>query len=305
MDLHRLRLLRELSERQTIAAVAAALAYTPSAISQQLSTLETEIGVPLLERHGRRVTLTAAGRALVDHSHDVFASTERAVSAATAAATAVTGPVRVGSFASAGATVIPAAFASLRRTHPLLDLRFGQFGDEGLRELRLGHLDIWVDQQYTALPRASDGAIEERELLVEPVQLAVPEGQDRGPDPASYRDDAWIAGRPTTTCGRLLERISGDAGFVPHVRYQTDDLEVILQLVGSGAGVAILPRLAAARLPEGVHVHSLPGHERQVIGCNRRAAAALPAITIVLDALERAGAARALQPWGEAPADEA
>lgn len=291
MELHRLRVLRELAARETIAAVAEALAYTPSAISQQLSTLEKEIGVPLLERRGRRVVLTAAGRALVACADDVLQAAERAASAAEAAAAAVLGPVRVGSFASAGATVVPAAFAALRRTHPDLQLHFGQFGDGGLRELKLGHLDVWIDQHYTVLPAPSDTRLVERVLLVEPVQLAVPEGEDRGPLPASYRELPWVGGRPDTACGQLLARVTADAGFVPDVRHLTDDLEVILQLVASGAGAAVLPRLATSRLPEGVALHTLPGLARRVIALARDAAAERPAVRLVLDELEQSGAA--------------
>lgn len=289
MELYRLRVLRELAARETIAAVAEALAFTPSAISQQLSTLEKEIGTPLLERQGRRVVLTAAGRALVECSDDVLQAVERATSAAEAAAAAVVGPVRIGSFASAGAMLVPTALAALREMHPALELRFGQFGDEGLRELKLGHLDIWIDQHYSVLPGPNDTGVVERVLLVEPVQLAVPEDDDRGPHLASYRDLPWIGGRPNSACGQLLARVTGDAGFVPVVRHVTDDLEVILQLVASGAGAAVLPRLATSRLPKRIRVHTLPRLARRVVGLARGASAERPAISLVLDELERAG----------------
>src|SRR3982750_3025623 len=101
LDVHRLRLLRELSYRHTIAAVAQALAYTPSAVSQQLSALEREAGVPLLERTGRRVTLTAAGVVLVEHAGTVLAALERTDAALAAAAAGPTGPLRIGAFPTA------------------------------------------------------------------------------------------------------------------------------------------------------------------------------------------------------------
>lgn len=289
LDLHRLTFLRELAARGTVTAVAEALSYTPSAVSQQLSTLEREVGVRLLERQGRRLALTAAGRALVAGADEVFRAAEHATSAAVAAAATLAGPVAVGSFASVGATVVPAAFASLRHSHPALDLRFRQCQDEGLRELQLGALDIWIDQHYTALPGPDVDRLAEHQLLVEPVCIAVPTADDRGPDLAAYRGDAWAGDAPDSACGRLLHRLSGDAGFVPEVRYLTGDLEVISQLVAAGVAVAVLPRLAMTRMPDGVTVHPLPGVERRVVALTRTASTERPAVALVVAELERAG----------------
>lgn len=291
IQLNRLVLLRELAERETITAVAEALAYTPSAVSQQLSTLEKEVGVPLLERRGRRVVLTAAGQALVEGADSVVAAAEHATSAAVAAAGALTGPVTVGSFASVGATIVPEAFASLRASHPTLELRYRQHGDEGLRELRLGGLDVWVDQHYTALPAPDTDGLVTQELLTEPVCLAVHAADDRGPQLADYRHHAWAGGPETTACGRLLQRTCADAGFEPDLRYLTEDLDVTLRFVAAGAAVAILPRLAMAHLPDGVRVHPVPGMDRQVLALARPAASERPAVALVLDRLVAAARA--------------
>jgi DNA-binding transcriptional LysR family regulator len=300
MQLHRLALLRELAARGTIAAVAQALAYTPSAVSQQLHTLEREVGVALLERHGRRVRLTAAGQALVARADEVFEATERARSAALAAADDLAGEVRVGSYASIGATIISRAFRRLADDEPGLALYFHQFEDEGMRELLLGHLDVWIDQQYSVLPTQDTAGLHEQALLTEPVCLAVPADHDRGHRLAAYRERTWAGGSADTDHGRMLHRLTGDAGFAPDLRYVTDDLEVTVQLVAAGVAVAILPRLATARVPEGVVVHPLPGHERRVIALTREASTDQPAVTTVLAALVRAGdeAQEALDPAG-------
>lgn len=289
MDLHRLTFLRELAARETITAVAETLAYTPSAVSQQLSTLEREIGVPLLERRGRRVVLTAAGRALVDGADGVFDAVEQATSAAQAAGELLTGPVHVGSFASVGATMVPTAFAALRRSHPGIELHFRLHEDEGLRELKLGNLDIWIDQAYSVLPSPGGPGVTEHELLVEPAYLAVPTADDRGPDLTAYRDELWVGSEDV--CARLLARLAGDAGFEADLRFVTDDLEGILQFVASGVAVAILPRLAMGRLPDGVAIHPLPAIERRVVAFTRGASALQPTFAVVLDELRRAGAA--------------
>jgi DNA-binding transcriptional LysR family regulator len=291
-DLHRLHLLSELAARGTITAVADALAFTPSAVSQQLRTLEREVGVTLLERRGRRVALTAAGAALVTGADEVFRSTERAVAAATAAAEHVGGSVHVGAFTSVGATVIPSAFAALRRSHPRLELCLSQSQDTGLRELKLGHLDIWIDQHYTLLHRQHDQQVTEHELLTEPIGLAVPATIDHGPELAAYRDQAWIGSPPATACRRLVERLGQDNGFEPDVRFLTEDPETILQLVAAGLGVAILPRLATGRLPHGVIVHPLNVASRRVLALTRAASADQPGIAVVLAALITSGRAQ-------------
>lgn len=291
IQLNRLALLRELAARGTITAVAESLAYTPSAVSQQLSALERDLGVTLLERRGRGVVLTAAGQALADGAAGVFAAAEAATSAAVAAAESLVGPVHVGSFASIGATVIPRAFAALRWREPALQVHFRQFEDEGNRELRLGHLDIWLDQHYTALPGPDAHGLVEHQLFTEPVCLAVPAARDQGPDLAAYREEPWAGGTLDTACGRLLRRLTDEAGFEPEVRYLTDDLEVTLQLVASGVAIALLPRLATARVPVGVSVHALDGVERRMFALTRPAALRRPVVALVLEELVEAGVA--------------
>jgi DNA-binding transcriptional LysR family regulator len=261
-------------------------------VSQQLGVLERELGLAVLERQGRRVVLTPAGRALVDGADDVFHALEHASSSALAAAAVQGGPVHVGSFASVGATVVPTAFAALRRSHPDVEPHFRLHDDEGFDQLKLGHLDIWIDQHYTNLPRPGAEGFADRTLLTEPVCLAVPTADDRGPDLAAYRDEVWVGGHRKVACGRLLERLAGDAGFVPDLRFLTEDLEGILQFVTAGVAVAILPRLAMGRLPRGITVHTLPNVERHVVAFTRPGSAGRPAVALVLDELARAGRRR-------------
>src|SRR5579883_2005531 len=122
LDVRRLRLLREVALRGTIAAAAAAIGYTPSAVSQQLSVLERETGVPLLERAGRRLELTAAGRALVQRAGDVLAALEAATVAVEATRTTVTGSVRLTSFPSVSASLVVPALAGLEAEYPGLEI---------------------------------------------------------------------------------------------------------------------------------------------------------------------------------------
>src|SRR5262247_3272845 len=112
LDVHRLRLLRDLSRQGTIAAVAQTHSYTPSAVSQQLAALQRQAGVPLLERDGRRVSLTPAGLALVRHTEAVLAALEAADATLAAARTGLTGTVRIGAFPTAVRTILPAALVA-------------------------------------------------------------------------------------------------------------------------------------------------------------------------------------------------
>ncbi|MCL2534363.1 MAG: LysR family transcriptional regulator, partial [Nocardiaceae bacterium] len=122
LDLRKLRLLRELAHRGTIAAVAEALSYTPSAVSQQLAALEREAGRSLLTRTGRRVTLTPAGALLVEHTEAILAGVERAEAALAANAPGLSGSVRLGAFPTALRTVVLPAMLEIGRAEPDLQL---------------------------------------------------------------------------------------------------------------------------------------------------------------------------------------
>ncbi len=143
MDVRRLRLLLELTRRGTITAVAEALDYTPSAVSQQLAALEREAGVPLLERAGRRVALTPAGLVLARYAESVLATLEEASAALAATRSALTGPLRVGAFPSAAHTILPPALVALGRDHPGLELMVSELDPAAVPDaLRAGVLDV-------------------------------------------------------------------------------------------------------------------------------------------------------------------
>src|SRR5215470_8435061 len=118
LDVHRLRLLRELDRRGTLAAVARALSYSPSAVSQQLSQLEAETGVTLLEPAGRGVRLTAQARILVAHTEAILERLEEAEADLRASVTEVRGTLRVASFQSVLFALIPTALTQLAERHP-------------------------------------------------------------------------------------------------------------------------------------------------------------------------------------------
>lgn len=288
LDVRRLRLLRDLAHLGTIAAVAEARSYTPSAVSQQLAVLEREAGVPLLERAGRRVTLTSAGRVLVRHAESILADLERATAALTAARTGLSGPLRVGAFPTAVRTLLPAALVTLGLEHPGLELMVSEMDPalvpDAVRDRRL---DVGLIHDYDVAPVEPDRALDGVPLLDETVYLAVPAaaGTSGGMDPIrAARDAAWIVGTPGTLCHTVALRICHLAGFTPHVRHHADDFATVLALVAAGQGVSLVPQLAAAQPPAAVRLIPLPTRRRTRIGY-RRGAADHPAVAAAVAAI--------------------
>src|ERR671915_1944688 len=178
LDVRRLRLLRELHERGTVTAVAQALAYTPSAVSQQLATLEREAGVRLVERHGRRLRLTDAGRGLVEHADAVIARLELAeAELAAAAGHEVAGRVRVAAFQTAAAGLVLPLLGALRERHPRLRLELLEMeAEEGLELLRRGEVELVLAEEYDFAPRPRDPGLVLRGICRDPLVLVLPAG---------------------------------------------------------------------------------------------------------------------------------
>lgn len=288
MDLKRLQFLREVAARGTISAAADALGYTPSAVSQQLSVLETEMGTALLERQGRNVILTPAGHALVRAAGDVFSAVDRAEAAVEQAGEVAVGPVRVGSFQSIGSTIVPRAFTRLHRTRPQLEVHFIQYEGHLMRDLDLGLIDIALGQQYSNVPVRESGRFDRRDVLVEPVFLAVPEGSPVR-SVADAEHELWVVAPSTTDCGRNVRGLCTEAGFEPDVRFHSDDNEVTLSVVAAGLGVGVLPRLGALRPPDGVRLILVPGATRTVYANTRKGTLERPAVAAVMEELLAAG----------------
>jgi DNA-binding transcriptional LysR family regulator len=272
LDVRRLRLLLELAHRGTIAAVADAFAYTPSAVSQQLAVLEREAGVPLLERAGRRVALTPAGTLLARYTESVLATLEEASTALAAAGTGLTGPLRIGAFPTAARTVLPPALVALGRDHPGLDLMVTELDPVDAPDaLRTGALNVALIHDYDYVPIEPDPALETEPLLEETVYLAAPVAQAAaGPSGdviGACREAAWIVGTPGTMCHTMVVRACQAAGFTPRIRHHADDFGTVLALVAAGQGVALVPQLGVAQAPTGVLLTPLPARRRTRVAC--------------------------------------
>jgi DNA-binding transcriptional LysR family regulator len=270
IDVRRLRLLLELSRRGTITAVADALAYTPSAVSQQLAALEREAGVPLLERAGRRVALTPAGAILARYAESVLAVLQEASAALAATRASLTGPLRIGAFPTAARTILPPALVTLGREHPGLELMVTELDPVAVPgALRAGALDVALTFVYDYVPAEPDPALDTEPLLEETLYLATATGQHSPAETSiqDWRDSPWIAGSPDTLCHTMVIRACQACGFTPRIRHHADDFATVLALVAAGQGVSLIPQLGATETPPGVRLTPLAARRRTSIAC--------------------------------------
>jgi len=284
LDLRRLRLLRELKVRGTIAAVAEALAYSPSSISQQLALLETEAGVPLLVKSGRRVQLTPQAEVLVAHTAILLERVELMEAELVSSLTEVRGTVRLAVFQSAALGIIPQALALLAAEHPALRVEVTQREPENaLFEVWARDFDLVIAEQYPghSAPRQPD--LDRVGLCEDELRLG---GASSIKEAASM---AWVMEPRGTASRHFAEQLCRTAGFEPDVRFETADLQAHIRLIESGNAAAILPDLVWAGRTPSVQLTSLDGApRREVFTSVREASRDRPTIVAVRDVLTRA-----------------
>ena len=299
LDVYRLRLLRELDRRGTLAAVARALSYSPSAISQQLSQLETETGVTLLEPVGRGVRLTPLARILVTHTEAILERLEEAEAELQAAATEVRGTLRVASFQSVLFALIPSVLTRLAERHPGLRLEITHEQAIPAFEGLLAHeFDLVLGEEYpgVALPPvagASTQLLARDELFLVlpshgPYAVDAPaDGRFRLADLAGV---PWILDPPSTAPGAWARNACREAGFEPDVRYAGSDLLFEVLLAERGHAASVIPGLLLSAVPRPeARIQRIPGrpHRRLTTGV-RAGAAGQPAIRALREALRQA-----------------
>jgi len=291
LDMRRLRVLHAVSAYGSVTAAASALGYTAPAVSQQLAALEREVGLPLTERAGRGITLTPAATLLVAHTDALLTQLDAAEADLATLRDQVTGRVALAAFPSAAATVVAAAWSALTQSAPHVQLGLEEMEpEESLPAVLRGEADVAVAHEYDIFPRPLDPLFERRDLLTDPVLLAVPDDfPGPGDQPvalASLGKQSFLAPRQGTACAEMIQRACARAGFVPRVVARATDFRVLLSLVAAGAGLTLIPRLAAGPLPAGVRLLT-PAEPvtRRVFTVSRRGGDRLPAVRVVLDAL--------------------
>jgi DNA-binding transcriptional LysR family regulator len=262
LDVTRLTVLVAVARHGSVTAAAKALHYAQPSVSHHLARLEAETGSRLVQRAGRGIRLTEAGRMLADRAEEILgrlASAENELAAHTGLRT---GRVRLAAFPSALGTFVPAAAASFAAAYPGMDLRFTEAEPpEAIRLLRSGEVEVALLFTHPAGQPELDGLRHER-LLEEESHLVTP--LDWAGDRLSdFRDRPWIGGCERCRV-RLVEACAAE-GFEPDVRFTTDDYVAVQALVAAGMGVTTLPALAlAAHRNPSVRVTPLPGPGRQI-----------------------------------------
>ncbi|QAY62647.1 LysR family transcriptional regulator [Xylanimonas allomyrinae] len=271
LDLTRLRVLAAVARTGSVTAAARELGVAQPSVSHHLSRLESEAGLPLLERAGRGIHLTEAGRLLAVRAEEILGRVASVRLELDALAGLRAGRARLAAFPSALATIVPTAIAALVRDHPGLSVGLVEAEPpEAVDALAAGEVDVALVFEHSDVPHA--GGVEDlarysvTPVLDEPVHLVRPAADDDGSFPplAALSESDWIAGCPR--CRADLVARCGAAGFAPRITFETDDSMAVQALVAAGVGVSLLPELAlrAHRSP-GVVTSALPGARRRVL----------------------------------------
>jgi DNA-binding transcriptional LysR family regulator len=293
LDLRRLRFLREFEERGTLAAVAAALGYSPSAVSQQLALLEKDVGTRLFDKAGRGVRLTDAGQLLAQHARVLLSAAEAAEADLAAMSGAVRGTVRAGGLQSAARRLLIPAVARMMVDHPQVRLELSELElEQALPGLRLGAVDLVIGDEYDGHPRPRPAGLRFAVLHEEPLKVVLPATHPlAGPGgPVAVgmlRTDVWSAADEGTghhamvvgTCRSL-------GGYEPDLRHRSNDADVQLELVRAGAAVALLPPLTLPANDPAIAVRDVAEAElrRRLVVVTRDTPPA-PALTALLAAV--------------------
>jgi DNA-binding transcriptional LysR family regulator len=330
----RLRVLVAVAQHGSVTAAARSLNYAQPSVSHHLARLEAETGARLTQRSGRGIRLTDAGRLLAGRAEEILGRLDAAERELAAHVEQRQERIRLAVFASALATIVPAALSRLAAGHPGIDLLLSEAEPpEAMRMLRAGQVDVALVSRHTqngtpvGPPAAAEGA-RTRLILDEQVHLVTrprhrgaqaasqpggtqPGGQPGGgqpaadeaglPDLAAHAQSPWIAG--CEHCRGHLIWLCQHAGFSPKIAFTTDDHVAAQALVAAGLGVTIMPGLAisAARHP-GIHSQPLPGAWRQVLAVTYGQPPDPRAVDHLLDILTFAAAATATGPGSRSPA---
>jgi DNA-binding transcriptional LysR family regulator len=267
LDVKQLRVLKAVAEHGSFSAAAEALSYTQPAVSQQVAALEKRAGATLVDRTSRGVRLTEAGSALVDHAEVVLARLAAAEAELEAIAGIRGGRVRLASFPTAGASLLPPAVALFTQRHPQVELSFVEREpEEAAQMLRGAELEVALVFEYgeynqPELERFYEG-IELHRLVDDPMYLALPLGHPVANKPRvrlqDLSDETWIQESGNHSwCGRFHETACLAAGFKPKVGFRSDDYNIVQGLVAAGVGISLLPGLSLTNVRDDIVIRSL------------------------------------------------
>ena len=291
LDVNRLRMLVELSRRGTLSAVADALSYSKASVSQQLSALERDVGVPLLRRVGRGVQFTPQGNVLVTQAIAILDQLEHAEVAVAESLTEVTGTVRVAVFQSTAHSLLPRSLQSLKERHPALRVEVTECDPEtGLVGVSSRDFDLILAEQYPGHTRPIHADLDRVVLAHDAIALARQPGSAAHADASAAlwatREEPWVLEPAGTASRAWAEQLCRTAGFEPDVRFEIADLTAHVRLIHAGLAVGLLPELVWAGDTPTVDLAPLPRNpRREIFSSARRVSADAPSIRAVRAAL--------------------
>jgi DNA-binding transcriptional LysR family regulator len=294
LDVRRMRVLLEVAKRGSMSAAADALNYTPSAVSQQIATLERESGVALVERGPRSITLTDAGRSLAEHAELILARLDIAEMEVREIAGLHGGRLRLATFRSAGETIMAEAITRFHARYPGVELTLTEGEpEEYLPLIRSGELDLGLSFEYDHVASVRVESSEEQLLLEEEIGVALPVehrfAELAALDLASLAEESWIGSTPRSSVHAFTRNTCLRAGFEPSIKFATDDYHVAQALVATGVGIAFLPRLAVATAHPGIvyrPIASAPP-SRRVLAVYRAGGLRSPTTSAMVELLSR------------------
>ena len=297
LDVKRLRVLREVARQGSFSSAADALYLSQSAVSQQVATLEREVGMRLLERGRTGPKPTAAGRVLVSHADAVICRLEEAERDLAAIAGLEGGELRVASFPTASATILVEAVSSFHDRYPNVKLSVTDAEpEESLPRLRAGELDLALTFDYPSVPKVSERDLDRELILTESMYVTLPADHPLADRPVvplgELADMTWLCGSLPSTCGEVVLAACRTAGFDPQVGFESDDYHVMQGFISAGLGTTLLPDLAIPTLHDGLVVRPTdpPAPQRRVWAATRAEGARSPSTEAMLAVLREVGA---------------
>ncbi len=292
LSAQRLKVLREVLAQGSFSEAASALNYTQSAVSQAIARLEVEAGVSLLERNRRGVRPTSAGERLAAHAERILTQLDAAEAELGAIAGIEGGELRMASFPTAGATLMPLAIADFRAAYPAVALSLVEGEPEELiPRLRDGEFDLGLVFEFEGTGELGPG-LRSTPLFEDPMRLAMPKSHRLAKREritlSDLSQEAWVQTSEASACARHVVKICRAAGFEPRVSFESDDYLTVQGLVAAGVGVALIPQLALSQtVSYDIAVHQLDPDApvRHVVAATPGTGRSLPAAAAMLEIL--------------------
>src|SRR3954469_2708018 len=287
LDVNRLRVIDAVARHGSVTAAAKELHYSQPSVTHHLGRLEAETGAQLLQRVGRGIRLTPAGRLLADRAAEIIGRIDAAGAELSAHVGLHAGRVRLAAFASANGSLVPAALATLADRHTSLEISITDTHPvDALDLLRTGKVEVAIIFRYDETEPEPPG-VRLHHLLDDPLYLLSTGPRRRLED---LRDSTWIAG--CERCRSHLLSLCAEAGFEPRMGYSSDDMVVMQALVAAGLGVATQTGLSLrAHRIEGVVATEVPGAERHIYAATYGEPPDPPATAALVEALAEAATA--------------